>query len=162
MKLNNDNYYSIDANKEYWSVSQYKAYDKCEACGLAESRGLYERPESDALLIGSYVDAYFSDELQEFEEQRGSQIFKKNGGILAKFEHANDMINRIEADPIMLEYLTGEKQTIMSAELFNGIKFKIKPRTAIRNNSRCKQIFTGRYCFTFIIIKKHTGRTMHL
>ena len=126
MILNNDNYYSTDANKEYWSVSQFKAFDKCEACGLAESKGLYERPETDALLIGSYVDAYFSDELQKFEEQRGSQMFKKNGEILAKFEHANDMINRIEADPIMLEYLTGEKQTIMSAELFNGIEWKIK------------------------------------
>lgn len=126
MILNNDNYYSTDANKEYWSVSQFKAFDKCEACGLAESKGLYERPETDALLIGSYVDAYFSDELQKFEEQRGSQMFKKNGEILAKFEHANDMINRIEQDPIMLEYLTGEKQTIMSAELFNGIEFKIK------------------------------------
>lgn len=126
MILNNDNYYSTDANKEYWSVSQFKAFDKCEACGLAESRGLYERPESDALLIGSYVDAYFSDELQKFEEQRGSQMFKKNGEILAKFEHANDMINRIEQDPIMLEYLTGEKQTIMSAKLFGDTEWKIK------------------------------------
>ena len=126
MILNNDNYYSTDANKEYWSVSQFKAYDKCEACGLAESRGLYERPETDALLIGSYVDAYFSDELQKFEEQRGSQMFKKNGEILAKFSHANDMINRIEQDPIMLQYLTGEKQTIMSAKLFGDTEWKIK------------------------------------
>ena len=126
MNLNDENYYSIEANESYWSVSQYKAFDKCEACGLAESRGLYERPETDALLIGSYVDAYFSNELEKFEQKRGSQMFKKNGQILAKFEHANDMINRIEDDPVMLEYLTGEKQTIMSAKLFGDTEWKIK------------------------------------
>lgn len=125
MNLNDDNYYSIEAGQKYWSVSQYKSFDKCEACGLAESKGQYERPESDALLIGSYVDAYFADELKKFEEERGSLMFKKNGEILAKFAHANDMINRVESDPLMLDYLTGEKQTIMSAELF-GVEWKAK------------------------------------
>ena len=52
-------------------------------------------------------------------------MFKKNGEILAKFSHANEMINRIESDPLMLDYLTGEKQTIMSANLFN-VDWKIK------------------------------------
>jgi len=125
MELNNDNYYSIEAGKHYWSVSQFKAFNKCEACGLAESRGYYERPESDALLIGSYVDAYFSNEFEQFQQERGCQMFKKNGEILAKFEHANDMINRIESDPLMNEYLTGEHQTIMSANLF-GVDWKCK------------------------------------
>ena len=125
MELTNDNYFSSEASLNYWSVSQFKAFNKCEACGLAESQGIYERPETDALLIGSYVDAYFSGELEKFEEERGSQMFKKNGEILAKFSHANDMINRVESDPLMNEYLEGEKQTIMSAELF-GVPWKIK------------------------------------
>lgn len=125
MELNNDNYYSLEAGQNYWSVSQFKAFNKCEACGLAESRGIYERPESDALLIGSYVDAYFSNEFEQFQEERGSQMFKKNGEILAKFQHANDMINRIESDPMMLEYLEGEHQMIMSANLF-GVDWKCK------------------------------------
>lgn len=125
MNLTNDNYYSTEANRNFWSVSQFKSFDKCEACGLAESKGLYERPETDSLLIGSYVDAYFSNEFERFQEERGSQMFKKNGEILAKFSHANDMINRIESDPMMLDYLSGEHQTIMSAELF-GVEWKIK------------------------------------
>lgn len=125
MVLNNENYYSTEANRDYWSVSQFKAFNKCEACGLAEMKGLYERPESDALLIGSYVDSYFSGEFEKFQEERGSQMFKKNGEILAKFAHANDMIERVESDPLMLEYMTGETQTIMSAELF-GVEWKIK------------------------------------
>ena len=125
MELNNDNYYSLEAGANYWSVSQFKSFNKCEACGLAEAKGFYERPETDALLIGSYVDAYFSDEFERFQEERGSQMFKRNGEILAKFEHANEMIERVESDPLMLEYLTGEHQTIMSANLF-GVDWKCK------------------------------------
>ena len=125
MELNNDNYYSLEAGANYWSVSQFKSFNKCEACGLAEAKGFYERPETDALLIGSYVDAYFSGEFEQFQEERGSQMFKKNGEILAKFERANDMISRVECDPLMLEYLTGEHQTIMCANLF-GVDWKAK------------------------------------
>ena len=126
MELKGDNYYSTEANRAYWSVSQFKAFNKCEAAGLAECNGYYERPETDALLIGSYVDAYFAGEFKEFQEERGSQMFKKNGDILAKFAHANEMINAIECQPACLEFLEGEKQTIMSAELFDGIEWKIK------------------------------------
>lgn len=125
MDLTNDNYYSLEASSAYWSVSQFKAFDKCEAAGLAECHGLYERPETDALLIGSYVDAYFAGEFKRFQEERGSQMFKRNGEILAKFEHANEMINALECQPTCMEFLEGEKQTIMSASLF-GVEWKIK------------------------------------
>jgi len=125
MELTNDNYFSSEANRNYWSVSQFKSFNKCEACGLAECHGLFERPESDALLIGSYVDAYFAGEFKMFQEERGSQMFKHNGDILAKFAHANEMINAIECQPTCMEFLEGEKQTIMSADLF-GVEWKIK------------------------------------
>jgi hypothetical protein len=123
MFLNNDNYFSTEAAQNYWSVSQFKAFDKCEAAGLAESRGEYFREKTDALLIGSYIDAYFSGELRQFEEREGAQMFKKNGDIYQKYEHANDIISYIESDPLMIDYLTGEHQTIMSADLF-GVPWK--------------------------------------
>ena len=66
MTLTSSNYYTPEANREYWSVSLFKAFDKCEASGLAQARGQYEREETDALLIGSYVDAYFTGDLDEF------------------------------------------------------------------------------------------------
>ena len=128
MDLNNDNYFSPEAASEYWSASQFKAFNKCEAAGLAEARGEYQREETDALLIGSYVDAYFSgpDELDKFIAKNGDKMFsKRGGGLLAKFSHANDIIDRVEADPLMMDYLTGEKQVIMSAELF-GVPWKAK------------------------------------
>ena len=96
MLLNKENYFSKEANAEYWSVSQFKAFNRCEAAGLAEARGIYEREETDALLIGSYVDAYFSGELEEFTERNHDKMYsKRGGGLLAKFQDANKMINPI-------------------------------------------------------------------
>ena len=37
MILTNSNYFSKKANMEYMSVSQFKAFDKCEAAALAET-----------------------------------------------------------------------------------------------------------------------------
>ena len=125
MILTSSNYHSIDANKAFWSVSLFKAFDRCEAAGLASVRGQYEREQTDALLIGSYVDAYFSGELDEFIKRDGDKLFKKNGELYAKFEHANDIIDTVEAQPLMMEFLRGEKQVIRTASMF-GVDWKIK------------------------------------
>lgn len=125
MKLTNSNYHSIKANESYWSVSLFKAFDKCEASGLAQVRGQYEREETDALLIGSYVDAYFSGEMDEFVGEHSETMFKKNGELYAKFEHANKIINAVECQPLMMDYLEGDKQQIMTGKLF-GVDWKIK------------------------------------
>lgn len=125
MVLTNDNYFSPEAAKEFWSVSQFKAFNRCEAAGLAEALGEYEREESDALLIGSYVDAYFSGEMEKFMERNASRIFTKKGELYAKFYQADDMIRAIERQPLMKDYLTGNRQVIKTAELF-GVPWKIK------------------------------------
>lgn len=123
--LTSSNYHSLDANKTFWSVSQFKQFDRCEACGLASARGQYHREETDALLIGGYVDAYFAGEMDEFVGKHSDTMFKKNGELYAKFEQANQLINTIECQPLMMEYLEGEKQVIRTGELF-GVDWKIK------------------------------------
>ena len=125
MRLTSSNYHTLEANKDYWSVSQFKEFNRCEAAGLAAVTGEYVREETDALLIGSYVDAYFSGEMEEFLKLEGDKIYQKNGKRYKKFDDADKMIDRVEADPLMLEYLRGEKQVIMSAELFD-VPWKIK------------------------------------
>lgn len=125
MTLTSSNYHSPAANSEYWSVSLFKAFDKCEAAGLAQVRGQYEREETDALLIGSYVDAYFTGDIDEFVGEHADVMFKKNGELYAKYEHANKVINTVECQPLMMEYLTGEHQKIFTADLF-GVPWKIK------------------------------------
>ena len=125
MKLTNSNYFSPEAQREYWSVSQFKAFNECEAQGLAQVEGDFEREMTDALLIGSYVDAYFAGELDEFFGQYGDVMYKKTGELLAKYSHANEIIDRIERDPLMVEFLDGDKQVIKTGEIF-GVEWKIK------------------------------------
>ena len=125
MELNNTNYFSPEAMRTYWSVSQFKSFLKCEACGLAEVKREYQREVTDSLLIGSYVDAYFSGEITPFMAMNGDKMFKKNGELLAKFQHANDIIDRVKLDPLMMDFLSGEKQVIRTAKLF-GVDWKIK------------------------------------
>ena len=125
MQINEKNYYSPEANQKYWSYSLYKAFDTCEACGLAQARGQYEREKTDALLIGSYVDAYFAGELYTFVGENSDKMFTRKGELYAKFANANKMINAVECQPLMMEYRTGDKQVIKTAEMF-GVPWKIK------------------------------------
>ena len=53
MNLTAENYFSQEAQREYMSASQFKAFDRCEAAAAAELRGEYVRDESTSLLIGS-------------------------------------------------------------------------------------------------------------
>lgn len=123
-KLTNENYFSQEANLEYMSASQYKDFKECEVHALAKLKGEYVEEKSKALLVGSYVDAYFSNEMEQFKLEN-PQIFKKDGTLLKDFEKANDIIAAIESDPFMLKFLQGEHQVIMTGEI-SGVPFKIK------------------------------------
>ena len=125
MKISNANYFSPEAMRTFWSVSQFKQFDKCEAMGLASVKGEYVREETDALLVGSYVDAHFSNEMDEFMGEHADVMFTKKGELYAKYQRANDMIDRIERDETMMRFLSGAKQSVMTGKLF-GLDWKIK------------------------------------
>lgn len=125
MILTNENYFSPESNLEYMSVSQYKTFRSCEAMAMAELRGEWKRPKSTALLVGSYVDAWFEGTLEKFKAEN-PEIFNKNGSELkADYIQAEEIIERVQRDEKFMEYMSGEKQTIFTAELF-GIPWKIK------------------------------------
>lgn len=124
LKLTADNYYSPEANREYMSASQVKAFMHCPAAAMAELRGEYTRPTSNALLIGSYVDAHFEGTLDEFKGEH-SELFKRDGTLKAEYQHADIMIARAERDPVFMEYMRGEKQRIFTSDI-DGIPFKSK------------------------------------
>ena len=124
MILNESNYYSPESNREYMSASQYKAFLRCEAAALAELNGEYERETSTALLIGSYVDAHFSDALDIFKAQH-PEIFKRDGTLKAEYVQADYIISRIEEQPVMIHLLSGEIQHIFTGEI-GGVMFKAK------------------------------------
>ncbi len=69
MRLTKRNYFGPKATREYMSVSQFKAFEKCQFTALEEIQGKYVRPMTTSLLIGSYVDAYFEGALDRFEKE---------------------------------------------------------------------------------------------
>lgn len=124
MKLTQRNYFSKKANLEYMSVSQFKSFTRCPACAMAEIRGKYQREETTALLVGSYVDAHFEGTLENFKRQN-PEIFKRDGTLKAEYIQAEAIIKRIERDKLFTKYMSGEKQVIMTGEIC-GIPVKIK------------------------------------
>ena len=141
MKLTKANYYKMNANKEYISVSQYKdfwgtlAYEGCEAQAMAKLKGLYKPEPTAAMLIGSYVDSYFEGTLEKFKKNHPEIMNTRTGELKADFKNAEQIIERIKRDSKFMRYLSGQKQVIMTGELF-GAQWKIKidsyiPDTAI-------------------------------
>lgn len=130
MKLTEKNYYSQKANEKFLSVSQYKSfygslgYKGCEAKAMAEIRGEWKEEVSTAMLVGSYIDSYFEGTIVDFKMNH-LEIVKKDGTLKAEYKQAEEIIARIEKDKKFMQYLSGEKQTIMTAE-FEGAKWKIK------------------------------------
>lgn len=124
MKLTRSNYFSKKANSEFMSVSQFKAFDKCQNAALAEISGKYKREPSTALIVGSYVDAYFEGTLANFIK-KNPDIYTRAGTLRADFVQAESIIQRILKDRLFMEYLSGEKQVIMTGEIC-GVPVKIK------------------------------------
>lgn len=124
MKLTKRNYFSKKANQHFMSVSQFKSFSKCPNAALAEINGKYKREETTALLVGSYVDAYFEGTLANFIKKHPS-IFKKDGTLKADYIQAEAIIQRILQDKLFTEYMSGEKQKIMTGEIC-GVPVKIK------------------------------------
>ena len=113
MELSAENYYSQEANLEYMSVSQFKdfagTYGKmqCEFYGMEKLAGRWEDEETTALLVGSYVDAYFEGSLEKFKKEHPA-LFKKDGGLKADYVKADEIIARIERDEYFMRLETSD------------------------------------------------------
>lgn len=142
IKLNNDNYYSKQANMDYMSVSQFKdfagtfGHNACEMAAYKNWLNPTEKEWTKSLLVGSYVDAYFEGNLDAFKEAHQDLLCTKTSikrhaegkaplELYADFRQADVMIAALEKDPVFMDYCSGEKQAIMTANLF-GIEWKIR------------------------------------
>lgn len=119
-----ENYYSREMSQAYFSVSQYKDFTRCEAMALAKIRGDYQQPVTRALLVGSFVDSYFEGTLTQFMAEN-PELFTRKNELKSEFKKANEIIGRIKADPLFMQFMGGEKQRIMTFELF-GVPWKMK------------------------------------
>ena len=124
MKLTQRNYFSRKASLEYMSVSQFKAFERCPNAALAEIKGKYKREETIALLVGSYVDAFFEGKKDKYLLAH-PEIFKRDGTLKSEYIQAEAIIQRILQDKLFVEYISGKSQAIMTGEI-NGVAVKIK------------------------------------
>lgn len=154
MKLTNGNYYGAKANQEFMSVSQFKSFQNCEAMAMAELRGEFERPQSKALLLGSFVDEMLTGTKKsqvKFIVYNRAEIFQKSSKIVkldddgltaiandyfedlfnadnkpySEIVQALETIERIKKQPLMMQHFKSKHQVIMTGEIA-GVPFKIK------------------------------------
>lgn len=125
MKLSDDTYYGKEANEAYFSVSQYKDFCKCEAMALAKIRGEFEQSTTKAMLIGTLVDRWFEGTLDKLREESPNIFFCRNGVLRSEFRKADQIIKRVKQDERFMQYMSGEKQKILTFEMF-GVSWKIK------------------------------------
>lgn len=124
LKLTAANYYSPEANWEYMSKSQFSAFRKCEAQAMAELRGEWQRDTIMPLLLGSYVDAHFSGEMEQFLAEH-PEVFTRAGTKRAEFVKADRAIERLENDRLCKLLLSGKHQSIKTGKI-GGVWFKGK------------------------------------
>ena len=124
MAVNKFNYFSENNNRKYCGSSQFKQFLKCPAKAMAILEGKLQEEESTALLVGSYVDAWFEGTLDKFKEEHPN-IFKRDGSLKAEYEKANEIIERVRKDHLFMKYMNGRKQVIKTGKI-EGVPFKIK------------------------------------
>ena len=85
---------------------------------MAQVNGEWERPMTKALLEGSYVDAHFSGTMDWFLMKHNEVLNSRTGKLKAEFVKAQNAIERAEKDPFFMEFMTGDKQVILTGELW--------------------------------------------
>lgn len=96
--LTRENYFTPEMQLKYMGATQFKDFLNCPAAAIATIKGEYKQEETTSLLVGKYVDAYFSGELEQFEMAHPdifSISIKANSETANKInEHAPEMITR--------------------------------------------------------------------
>lgn len=138
-KVTSKNYYDPHIQMAYMGATQYKAFQKCEAAALATLRGEWAEKKTVALLVGGYIDAYFSGELDQFKEEH-PEIFSSRYpyGLKAEYKMADLIIDRMKRDRLYMLLMAGRKQVIRTGYIA-GVPFKIKI-DCLLNATQCRQI----------------------
>lgn len=123
-RITSATYFSKANQMQYLGASQFKDFMQCEAAALARVRGEYTPAPTTALLVGSYVDAYFEGKLEKFE-QAHPDIFTQTGELKSQYKQANNIISRAERDALFMRYMSGKKQVIKTGVIAN-VPFKSK------------------------------------
>ncbi len=124
MGLTAKHYFSKNSNIKYCGSTQFKQFLKCPAKAMAILEGKIQEEDSTALLVGSYIDAYFEGTLDQFKAEHPN-LFKRDGTLKAEYIKADEIIARVSKDELFMKYMSGKKQVIKTGTI-EGVPFKIK------------------------------------
>lgn len=138
-KVTSKNYYDPHIQMAYMGATQFKAFQRCEAAALATLRGEWAEKKTVALLVGGYVDAYFSGELDQYKEEH-PEIFSSRYpyGLKSEYKMADLIIERMKRDRLYMLLMSGRKQVIRTG-FIAGVPFKIKI-DCLLNAAQSKQV----------------------
>ena len=142
MILNDENYYSIEADREYMSCSQFQGFMECEAKQLAKLQERWVAEPSEAFLVGNYFHSHFESEEahQKFCDDNFDAIYKTKEitvkratkttdavketvitGKYAPFEKADKMIEAVMNDKLMRQFIDmpGKNEMIVQGDIFS-------------------------------------------
>lgn len=133
--LTEENYYSREADMAYCSASQWKEFcgcpilPGCEARAMAKLKGEYTQEITNALLIGSILDALWENDDPEYIAERFPDCISTRGAtkgrLKTEYQSALTMYQRTLKEKKFCQYMSGDKQTIMTG-VIEGLPFKIK------------------------------------
>ena len=133
LKLNKANYHSNEANCDYMSRGQYKSFAyECEAKEIAKLSGVWVDEPSIALEVGQYVHTFNDGTRREFVASHPG-MFTQKLTLRSDYLVADKMIACLERDELAMYCLEGEKEVIITAEMF-GATWKVM--LDVQNNER--------------------------
>jgi hypothetical protein len=143
LELTQENYHSLAANLEYMSRSQYVGFVyECEAKEMAKLADAWVDVPTIAQEVGQYVHSWSAGKQAEFRANYRS-MFTKALALRAEYLLANTMIECLQEDPFVMSYLDGEKETIMTAEMY-GVTWKVMPNVLSSERRQIIDLVTTR------------------
>ena len=126
MILTQDNYFSVEADKEYMSVSQFKNFKLCEAKAMYDLENDFQE-EKQAFLEGQLFEALVSGDAQLFMAKHPEIISTRGataGQIKSEFKKIINAAEKFNSQNFFRNIIDKcEKQVILTGEI-NGIKVK--------------------------------------
>jgi len=127
--VTSENYYGHEAESRYLTNSQRKCFLECAARWMAKLTGAYVERTKDVYLYGQYVDVALTETpgvFLNFCYENQKRIKTAQGKKRAPFLYLDMAIETVRGEPLLMQYLSGQGQSLIVLEDFHGFPLKCK------------------------------------
>ena len=162
MQLNSENYFSPEAMHEYMSVSQFKAFDRCQAAAMAELTGEWTPEPKEAFNEGKMFEALICGEEEIFFMEHPEVISsqgKTKGNVKANYLNIMNAAEAFKRQKEFAKIVAHSQKQVIVTGIICGVKYKgcidfYNPETGDCWDSKCMKDFKGVY-------SAEEGRMLH-